>query len=107
MQAGDHLRASVVDGGIGERHPAGEVLLRFDEGVAVVLMPRESARLLGLLVDGLVPVEAHVGADQVVAQIGEHRVPGERGGDRFALDEVDGERDGSVSAMAMRPSSTL
>ncbi len=53
--------AAGIDGGVGERDPAREVLLRLDERVAVVLVPREATRLLGLLVDELVPVEPDVG----------------------------------------------
>ena len=53
-----------VDGRVGERDPQREVLLRLDERVPVVLVPREATRLLGLLVDRLVPVEAHVGPDR-------------------------------------------
>ncbi len=37
-----------------------------DEGVPVVLMPRELPVRLALLVDGLVPAEPSVGADEVV-----------------------------------------
>ena len=65
-------------GGVGERDPAREVLLRLDERVAVVLVPREPARLLGLLVDGLVPVHVHVGADEVGAEVDEHGAGRER-----------------------------
>ncbi len=54
-------------GGVGEREPDRQVLLRLDERVAVVLMPREPPRLLGLLVDGLIPVEVDVGAEQIRA----------------------------------------
>ena len=101
VQPGEHPRAAVLDGGVGERDPAREVLLRLDERVAVVLVPREPARLLGLLVDGLVPVEVHVGTEEVVAEAdeagvageapcrlrAEHRVQGE--GDRAGLRDVE------------------
>src|SRR5437870_2917641 len=73
VQSGRHAGAAVVEGGVGERQPHGEVLLGLDVGVAVVLVPRYSAGLLGLLVDGLVPVEVDVGTDQVGAQVGERR----------------------------------
>ena len=96
VAAGRHLGAAVVERGVGEREPHGEVLLRLDVGVAVVLVPRHPARLLGLLVDGLVPVEAHVGADEVGAQAEDGGVAAERLGGRRAGDGVqrDGERAG-------------
>ena len=67
MPARNHPRASVVDRRVGERDPAGQVGLRLDVGVAVVLMPRERLRVLGLLVHRLIPVQPHVGTDQIVA----------------------------------------
>jgi hypothetical protein len=77
VQAGHHPRAAALLGRVGQRQPARQVLLRLDVGVAIVLVPREAARLLGLLVDRLVPVEVHVVADQVVADAGDRRVRGE------------------------------
>ena len=65
-----------------------EVLLRLDERVAVVLVPREPARLLGLLVHGLVPVEVDVGADDVSAQAEQGRVASEVGQERRLAGEV-------------------
>src|SRR5581483_337914 len=59
----------------------------------VVLVPREAAWLLRLLVDRLVPVEVDVVSDEVVAEVGEERrarEPAEEGG---ARDQVDRERD--------------
>ena len=41
VHAGDHPRAAVVEGGVGQRDPAGEVGLGLDVGVAVVLVPGE------------------------------------------------------------------
>ena len=64
-------------GGVGERDPARQVLLGLDERVAVVLVPREPAGLLRLLVHGLVPVEVDVGADEVGAEADEGRVLGD------------------------------
>src|SRR5271170_4787218 len=61
-------RTSVLEGGIGERDPAGEVRLRLDEGVAVILMPRKMLRVLGLFVNRLIPIETHVGSDEIVTQ---------------------------------------
>ena len=58
---------AAVEGRVRQGDPTGEVLLRLHEGVAVVLMPGEAARLLRALVDGLVPVEVDVGADQVAS----------------------------------------
>ena len=95
VAAGRHLRAAVLLGGVGEREPHREVLLRLDVRVAVVLVPRHPARLLGLLVDGLVPVQAHVGTDQVGAQAEHRRVGAERLGRLRAGDGVDGDREGA------------
>ena len=69
VQTGHHPRAPVLLGGVGQRHPTGEVLLRLHEGVPVVLVPGE--RRLGprLLVDRLVPVEADIGSDEVGADV--------------------------------------
>ena len=65
VDSGGYPRTTVVEGGIGEGHPAGEVLLGLDVCVAVVLVPRKVAVWLGLFVDGLVPVHAHVVADEI------------------------------------------
>ena len=65
--------APVLLGGVGQRDPARQVLLRLDERVAVVLVPGERRLGARLLVHRLVPVEAHVGPDEVGAQPGEQR----------------------------------
>ncbi len=96
MEPAHHVRAAVVERGVGERHPAGEVLLGRDERVPVVLVPREPARLLGLLVHGLVVVEPGVGPDEVVAQVGEHLVGSERPGRLVGLHGEERERDGAL-----------
>src|SRR5260370_28249255 len=69
MSARNHPRTTVVNGRVVESDPAGEVRLRLDVGVAVVLMPGERLGILGLLVHRLIPVEAHVGPDEIVAEI--------------------------------------
>ena len=91
-RAGHHPRTAVLLVGVGQRHPAGQVLLRIDEGVAVVLVPGELlwARLL---VDRLVPVEPHVGADQVVGQVAEDGPRAELAEPLGAGHQVDRERD--------------
>src|SRR5208282_3766474 len=67
MSRRNYPRASVFDRRVGERDPAGQVRLRLDIGVAVVLMPRERLGVFGLLVDRLVPVEPDVGTNQIAA----------------------------------------
>ena len=93
VAAGGDPRAAVVEGGVGERHPHGEVGLRLHVGVAVVLVPRDPPWLLRLLVDGLVPVEAHVGADEVGTQVGDGGVAAERLGGLRAGHGVEGDRE--------------
>ncbi len=95
VEARHHPRAAVLDGGVVQRDPDGEVLLRLGERVAVVLVPWEAARLLGLLVDGLVPVEAHVRPHQVGAQRAEGREGGEAAQPIRPLHEVGAEGDGA------------
>ena len=95
VESRSHVRAAVVHGGVSDGDPAGEVGLRLDELVAVVLMPREATRLLGLLVHGLVPVEVDVRADDVPAQAKQGRVPREVGQERRLTGEVGRERDRS------------
>ena len=95
VEAGHHLRAAVVHGGVGEGQPDGEVLLGLHEGVAVVLVPREATGLLGLLVDGLVPVEPGVGAHQVGHHAHQVRVRHQPAQDRGPGCQVDAERDGA------------
>jgi hypothetical protein len=70
-------------------------VLRLDEPVAGVLVPRESARLVGLLVHRLVPVEVDVGPDQIVAEPDECRVLGQRACRGGAQNGVDRKRDGA------------
>ena len=77
VHSGNDPGASVLHSRVAQRHPAGQVLLRLNVGVAVVLVPRKPAWLLGLLVDGLVPVEPDLGSDQILAEIGEQGVSGE------------------------------
>ena len=67
MNPGGNPRATVVDRGVVERHPDCEVLLGFDIGVAVVLMPREPSGFCGLLVNGLIPVQIDIWTDEVDA----------------------------------------
>ena len=80
---------------VGERDPAREVLLGLDERVAVVLVPRETARLLGLLVHRLIPVQADVGPDQIGADPHDRRVPAERAQQIRPGDQMGAERDGA------------
>ena len=95
METGSDLRTAVRVRRVAEREPDRQVLLRLDVGVAVVLVPREAARLLGLLVDGLVPVEVHVRADEVRAEVDEGRMATQRGELRRACHEVRAEGDGA------------
>src|SRR5260370_14836358 len=69
MPARNHPRTTVVNDRVVESDPTGEVLLRLDKGVAIVLMPRERLRIFGLLVHRLIPVKPDVGADQIVAEV--------------------------------------
>src|SRR5512135_662448 len=89
----NHPRTTVVERRVVESDPARQVRLRLDVGVAVVLMPRERLGIFGLLVHGLIPVEAHVGADEVVAEILKHAAGGELAQYFRKLDEMNGERD--------------
>ncbi len=91
--AGGHLGTAVLERGVGEGEPHGEVLLRLDVGVPVVLVPRHAARLLGLLVDGLIPVEAHVGTDEVGAEAEHRRVLAQCLACLGPRDGVDGDRE--------------
>ena len=47
--ARQHPGAAVLGRGVAQGHPAGQVLLRVDEGVAVVLVPGEGRRVPGFL----------------------------------------------------------
>ena len=67
MKSGSDDRATVVSIRIGHRHPTSQVLLGLDEGVAVVLMPREGRLGSRLLVYGLIPVEPNIRAQKVEA----------------------------------------
>ena len=49
VQARRDPRAAVGLGGVGERNPAGQILLRLEVGVAVVLVPGELRRGPGFL----------------------------------------------------------
>jgi hypothetical protein len=93
VHPGNDPGAAVVDGGVGQGDPAREVLLGLDEVVAVVLVPGEPSGLLGLLVDGLVPVEVGVRPDKVGAEPDEDRMRGERLGGRRPCRQVGRERD--------------
>src|SRR5262249_48016781 len=93
MPAGYYPRASVAFRRIGQRDPTGQVRLRLDIRVTVVLMPRERLSILGLFVDRLVPIQAHVGTDEVVAQVGEHRRRRKLAQDLRTLDQMDREAD--------------
>ena len=68
-----HGDAAVVVVRVVDRDPARQVRLRLDVRVAVVLVPEDGRGAVGLLVDRLVPVEAHVGPDQVARDAGELR----------------------------------
>src|ERR1051325_7297504 len=57
-----------------QRNPQGEVLLRLDERVAVVLMPGKLLFLRRFFVDRLIPIEPYVGTDQVMANLFDRRV---------------------------------
>ena len=96
MKAGHDVRTAVLFGRVGQCDPTRQVLLRFDEVVAVVLMPREAPGFLGLLVHGLVVVEPHVRPDEVLAQIGEHLVCGEASGRLVVEDGKQRKRDRAV-----------
>ncbi len=54
--------------------PTGQVVLRDDKGVAIVLVPREPPGLFGFLVHELVPVEVDVRTYQIDRQLGEQLV---------------------------------
>ncbi len=53
MASRNYPRTSVVNGRVGQREPARQVCLRFDVGVAVVLMPRERFWIFRFFVDRL------------------------------------------------------
>ena len=65
VRAGHHGDATVVERGVGDRDPAGQVRLGLDERIAVVLMPEDRLGRVGLLVDRLIPIEAHVGTEEI------------------------------------------
>ena len=88
VRARHHDDAAVLGRRVGERDPAREVRLRLDERVAVVLVPQHRLGRVRLLVDGLLPVEPHVGTDEVAAQPGEQRVRAEVAQHIGAHDEV-------------------
>src|SRR5215475_14296391 len=94
MHARHDPRTPVVHRDVGQGYPAGEVLLRLDVRVAVVLVPGKALRLLGLLVDRLVPVEPYVRPDQIVPEIPEGPPAAERAQDGRTLHQVDAEGDG-------------
>ena len=72
VQAGNDPGTAVVEGRISQRDPAGQVLLRFDVGVAVVLMPGKLPIRPRLLVHRLVPVQPYVRTNQVVHKIAKY-----------------------------------
>ena len=69
VDAGRDPRAAVVAVASVSATQTRQVLLRLDERVAVVLVPREPPGLLGFLVDRLVPVHVDVGAEEVGTQV--------------------------------------
>ena len=86
--AGHHDDAAVLRCRVIDRDPARQVRLGLDERVAVVLVPQHRLARVRLLVDGLVPVEPHVRADEVATQAREHRMRAEGAQHLRARDEV-------------------
>ena len=86
---------AVVDRGVCQGQPAGQVLLGIGEGVAVVLVPGEFLGVARLLVDRLVPVEPgpRGRAHDIVAEVLEDLVAAERFQRRRTHHQVDGEGD--------------
>ena len=80
-------------GGVGQCDPAGEIGLRVEEAVAVVLVPGKGGRNARLLVDRLVPVEADVGAHEIPGEIPKERPGTEVPQESRAQHEVNGEGD--------------
>ena len=93
VHTGQNPGATVLRGGGRQRDPAGQVLLGFDVGVPVVLVPGEGRLGAGLLVDRLIPVETHVGTDEVMSDLGEGGFVDERAELLGLQHEVRRERD--------------
>ena len=105
VHAGEHPHAAVVERGVRDRDPARQIRLRLDVRVAVVLVPEHRFGAVRLLVDGLVPVQADIRPDEVVAQVGEQRRRAERAQRGGVPDEVqrDGDRvDAGEAEAALR-----
>ena len=73
---------------VGDRDPTSQIRLRLDVRIAVVLVPQHRFGAIGLLVDGLIPIEAHVGPDEITRDRGEQGMGGETAGDVAPRDRV-------------------
>ena len=109
VHAGRDPWATVLLVDIDQRYPEREILLRLDEGVAIVLVPGKFLFLARLLVDRLVPIEPHVVADQVVADVLDLRMRREGAqyvgpGDKMRREGDDvGFGDADLAALAAQP----
>ena len=65
--------ATVIDIHVDKGNPTSKVLLRFNKTIAIVLMPRETARFFHLFINYLVPIQPDIGADKVVSYFSERR----------------------------------
>src|SRR5262249_36148629 len=93
MYARNHPWTAVDLRRIVESDPAGQIALRLEIRVAVILMPWERLRLLELLVHSLIPVETNVGAEQIGGNVAEHGTSAERTQEARSSDQMNAEGD--------------
>ena len=60
---------------VGQRNPTGQILLRLNIVIAVILMPRKILLRAGSLIYQLIPVQTYLRADEIQRQRLHHRVP--------------------------------
>ena len=66
--------ATIGLGRIGQRDPTGQIVLRLNKCVAVVLMPWKLFCHARFFIDALIPIQPYVRADEVRTQIREQRM---------------------------------
>src|ERR1700722_17484266 len=93
MPARNNPWTTVVNRRVVESDPTGQVRLRLDVGVAIVLMPRERLRVFGLLVHRLIPVKPDVRPDQIVTEVLENAARRKLAQHLGKPDQVHGESD--------------
>ena len=77
VQSRHNPRTAILLCGVNQRDPAGQILLRLDIRVTVVLMPWKLFGITWLLVNGLIPIHPGGWANDISAQFLKYRVHAE------------------------------